>query len=250
MRILDTAIRQRNAMREIDHRPWPLPRGPWLIAQTWEHVVFAHWRVPAAVLRPHLPPGLEVEEHDGSAWLGVSPFRVDAVRLHGTLPVPWVSSFAELNVRTYVSRDGKPGVWFFSLDTPSRSAVEGARLVYRLPWHQARVEIDERAGRIEVQSAREAGKAFSARVSPRGRPAPAEPGSLEHFLLERYCLYAADGTRLLRSELHHRPWPVQPAQGVVDLNTMAPDGVELPDEPPVLHYARLQDALAWPPERL
>jgi uncharacterized protein len=246
VKALDIAVRQRGALRETEHRPWPLPSGAWLVAQTWEDVVFAHWRADADALQALLPDGLRVDTYDGTAWLGVNAFRVESVRLHGTLPVPWVSSFPQLNVRTYVTSGTRPGLWFFSLDTPSLLAAETARRVYRLPWQTCRLEISERSGRLEVTAARAAGRAFTARLSPRGAPAPAEPGTLEHFLLERYCLYARDGGRLHRAELHHRPWQLEPALGSVDLNTMGPPELTLGTEPPLLHVARLQDVLAWP----
>jgi uncharacterized protein len=250
VKVLDIAVRQRGALRETDHRPWPLPAGRWLVAQTWEDLVFAHWRADPDAVGALLPDDVEVDVHDGSAWVGVNAFRVESVRLHGTLPVPWLSSFPQLNVRTYVRAGKRPGLWFFSLDTPSLLAAETARRVYRLPWRTCRLEFHAPAGRLEVSATREAGSAFAARVSPRGSPEPAEPGSIEHFLFERYCLYARDGGRLHRADLHHRPWQLQGAIGGVDLNTMAPSGLGLADEPPLLHVSRLQDTLAWPLERV
>jgi uncharacterized protein len=159
-----------------------------------------------------------------------------------------VSSFSQLNVRTYVRAGGRPGLWFFSLDTPSSLAAETAKLVYRLPWHTCRLEIRERSGRLEVSAARAEGRAFGARVSARGTPAPVERGGLEQFLFERYCLYAKDGGRLQRAELHHRPWLVQPALGAVELFTIGPPELALPPAPPLLHRAATQDTLAWPLE--
>lgn len=250
VKVLDIAVRQRGALRETGHRPWPLPRGRWLVAQTWEDVVFAHWSVAPESLQGLLPGGLEVDLHDGAAWVGVNAFRVECVRLHGALPVPWVSSFPQLNVRTYVRAGKRPGLWFFSLDTPSLLAAETARLVFPLPWRTCRLEIRAPVGRIEVSARREAGRAFAARLAPRGSAEQAEPGSIEHFLLERYCLYGRDRGRLSRTELHHRPWQVQAAIGGVDLNTIAPVGLEPGKEPPLLHVARVQDTLAWTPERI
>ena len=250
MKALDIAVRQRGALRETDHRPWPLPTGRWLVAQTWEDVVFAHWRADPAAVQALLPEGLDVDTHDGTAWICANAFRVESVRLHGTLPVPWLSSFPQLNARTYVTDGRRPGLWFFSLDTPSLLAAETARLVYRLPWHTCRLEIAERAGRLEVTAARAEGRAFTARVSPRGVLAEAEPGSFERFAFERYCLYARDGGRLHRAELHHRPWQVQPALGAADLYTMGPSELAPGDEPAVFHVARLQDVLAWPLEHV
>jgi len=119
-----------------------------------------------------------------------------------------------------------------------------------LPWRQSRLTIGARGSRLDYSSTRGGGKAFSARVSPGRGAEPAAPGSLEHFLVERYCLYLKEGRHLARAELHSRPWLLERAAGAVDLNTMVPTGLELPDEPPVLHVARLQDALSWPTQRL
>jgi uncharacterized protein YqjF (DUF2071 family) len=242
VRALESAIRQRDALRETAHRPWELPRGRWLVAQTWEDSLFAHWRVPAEVLQAHLPPSLQVDEHDGSGWVGVHAFRVECVRLHGTLPVPWLSSFSQLNVRTYVRAGTKPGLWFFSLDTPSTVAAETARLVYRLPWRTCRLELRRREGRLEVSASRPEGRVFAARAAPQGAAAAAPPGSLEHFLFERYCLYGRE-EGLQRAELHHRPWLVRPALGGVDLSTLAQPALDGP--PATLHAAEPQDVLAW-----
>ena len=224
------------------------------MGQTWEHLLFAHWPVPAAAVRALVPPGVEVDTFEGSAWLGITPFRVDALRLRGLPPAPSVSRFLELNVRTYVTRDARPGIWFFSLDAASRLAVEAARRAYRLPYHHARMRADEQGDRIQYESTRIGSPArpyvFSGRYRPTGPAAAPQPGSREHFLAERYCLYTIHEGRIHRAEIHHAPWPVQPAEGELELNTMAPDGIELPTRPPLLHFAARQDVVIWPLERL
>jgi len=219
------------------------------MGQTWEGLLFAHWRVPLAAVRALVPPGLEVDTFDGSAWLGITPFRVDALRLRGLPPAPLVSRFLELNVRTYVTKGAKPGIWFFSLDAASRLAVEGARRAYRLPYHQARMRAERRGSWVDYESTR-LGSArpfvFSGRYRPTGEPARARAGSLEYFLAERYCLYAEDGGRVRRAEIHHPPWPLQPAEAAIELNTMPPDGIQLPDHSPLLHFSAVQDVVIWP----
>jgi uncharacterized protein YqjF (DUF2071 family) len=246
---LSTPARQARVTEEIEHRPWPLPDEPWANAQTWEQLAFLHWRVDEGALRGLVPIGLELDLYDGVAWLGVTPFRLTGLRVRGTPPLPVVSSFPELNVRTYVSRDGRPGIWFFSLDCASTLAVEGAKRLYRLPYRRARMSIERRGDDVRYESARD-GAVFSARYRPTGEPFPAMPGSLEHFLTERYCLYAADGSTLYRAQIHHPPWPLQSGEAAIELNTMPPAGVALPDEPPLVHYAARQDAVVWHPERL
>ena len=216
------------------------------MAQTWDDLLFAHHRAPVEELRKLVPDGLEVQEHSGSSWLGVTPFAVSALRARGLLPLPYVSDFLELNVRTYVTRDDKPGIWFFSLDASSRVAVEAARRLYRLPYFEADISLRRRDDQILYECSRDVGKAFSAAYGPNGDVFNAEPGSLEHFLTERYCLYAEHQGALYRAEIHHRPWPLQPADARVDLNTMPP--VEVSQADPAVHYSARQDVVIWPLE--
>jgi uncharacterized protein YqjF (DUF2071 family) len=248
--ILDAPRRQARSLERLEHRPWPLPRRPWTMGQTWDDLLFAHWPVAAEQLRPLLPDDLTLETFDGSAWIGVTPFRVNALRLRGLLPLPGVSSFLELNVRTYVTAQDKPGIWFFSLDASSQLAVEAARRMYKLPYFRARMSAARRGESIGFECARaeESGRAFSARYRPDGDVFEAEAGSLEWFLAERYCLYTVDAGLLHRAEIHHGPWPLQPAEAEIDLNTMAP--VELPEALPLCHFSRRQDVVIWPLERV
>ena len=219
------------------------------MAQTWDDLLFAHWRVSADAVREFLPAGLDVDERDGSAWLGMTPFVVTGLRAHGLLPVPRMSSFRELNVRTYVTRDDRPGIWFFSLDASSHLAVAAARLLYRLPYFHADILFRRSGTRILFDSARDEGTAFSASYAPRGLAAPAGPGSLEVFLTERYCLYAEHDGRLYRADIHHRPWPLQPVDAEIQLNTMTPASLQ-PEGDPLFHYSARQDVLIWPLEEV
>ena len=186
-----------------------------------------------------------------SAWLGITPFLLTGFRLRGTLPLPVVSSFPELNVRTYVTVEDKPGIWFFSLDTPSRLAVEAARRTYRLPYFHARASLERRGERLEfANSRRDAERPFVLEATYRpagGLVFEPKPGTLEHFLTERYCLYADDGRGLHRAEIHHPPWELSPAEIEIALNTMPPDGIELDGEP-ICHLAQRQDVVIWPLE--
>ena len=174
------------------------------------------------------------------------------MRVRGLLPVPRLSSYLELNVRTYVrGADGRPGVWFFSLDASSRFAVQAARRSYRLPYFHARIALRPDAATGATWSARGSPSAARSSAAATGPAAPssgAEPGSLEWFLAERYCLYTAGrGSDLHRADVHHDLWPLQPAEAEIELTTIAP--VELRGEP-VCHFAERQDLLAWPLERV
>jgi uncharacterized protein YqjF (DUF2071 family) len=247
--LLDAAVRQSRSLEHLEHRPWPIHPGRWTMAQTWEDLLFAHWRVPVERVREHVPAELEIGEHDGSAWVTVAPFRLTGLRARGTLPLPLVSSFLELNVRTPVAGpDGRPGVWFFSLDASSRLAVELARRTYKLPYFHARMSATRHGGWIDYESARigEPGRTFSGRYRPNGDVLHAEPRSLESFLMEHYCLYATDARgRLHRAEIHHEPWPLRPAEAEIELASISP--VELRGEP-ICWFSRRQDVVIWPLE--
>jgi hypothetical protein len=235
-------------VEHVEHRPWPLPDNEWVQAQTWEHLLFAHWRVPEGTLRAQVPPELPLDAFEGSAWIGVTPFRLSGLRLRGLPPVPLVSTFLELNVRTYVTLDDRPGIFFFSLDAESPLAVEAARWAYRLPYFRARMWAEVRDDEVEYESTRTDGRghraAFRARYRPAGAAAPPEPGSLEHFLTERYCLYTMHADAVHWAQIHHPPWPLQPAEGEIDENTMPPPGIELEGRP-LCHYSGRQDVVIW-----
>lgn len=219
-----------------------MPDEPWLQAQTWLDVAFLHWPVDAEELQRLVPESVELETFGGSAWLGVVAMLLTGLRLRGLPPLPGVSTFPELNVRTYVTRDGKPGLWFFSLDAASTLAVEAAKRIYKLPYQRAQMRY-ERGDFVHHESAR-AGAAFSGSYRGTGDLFQAEPGSLEEFLVERYCVYTEDGGRVYRAETHHPPWDLQPGEAHVDLNTMAP--LPLPAGEPHLLFSPRQDAVIWP----
>jgi len=233
-----------------EHRPWPLPDSPWIMRQEWHDLLFAHWPLPAETVRPLVPPQLQLELAEGQAWVGVVPFEISNARLRALPAVPGTSGFLELNVRTYVSAGGKPGVYFFSLDAGSALAVLGARACYRLPYHEAVMARSRQAGWTHYSSRRRGGGAeLRARYRASGDVFHAAPGSLDHFLTERYCLFSAGRKgRLWRVDIHHPPWPLQAAEAEFPLNTIAAaSGITLPSSPPLLHYAAFQSVLIWPP---
>jgi uncharacterized protein YqjF (DUF2071 family) len=248
-RISRDAAAQSATLRETAHRPWPAPGGPWLQGQTWCDLLFAHWAVDPEALRPALPAELPLDTFDGQAWIGITPFELRGLRPHGMVPPPLISPFPETNVRTYMTIDGRPGIWFLSLDAASRLAVTAARRAYRLPYHHADMGID-RVGRDVVYRTRryDGAARLELRYRPTGGGFRARPGSLEHFLTERYCLYTVDERhRVKRADIHHPPWPLRHATAEIGVNTMtAPYGIELPHAQPLLHFAGRQDVLIWP----
>lgn len=236
---------------EAAHRPWPMPRMPWVFTQSWHDVLFAHWRVGAAHLRPLVPAEFELDLFDGEAWVGIVPFHMSNVSLRLVPNIPGLSSFAELNVRTYVKAGDRPGVYFFSLDAANVHAVAAAREMLNLPYFHATMDVSRDADTVTYDSRRsgDPASAFKATYGPRGTVTVPEPGSLEHFLTERYCLYNTDRLgKAYRLQIHHRPWPLQPARASIEMNEMArTNGIDLPGEAPLLHFAERQDVVGWPP---
>lgn len=197
-----------------------------------------------------IPEGLAVDEFEGTAWIGVVPFRMTGVMRRPLPDFPWISAFPELNVRTYVSRDGKPGVWFLSLDATNPLAVWAARRFFHLPYFLAKMSLDRQEREIEYRSKRTAAR-FEGSYRPASGVCPSTPGSLEHWLTERYCLYAQDSRGALwRNDVHHAPWPLQRAEADIRVNTMlAPHGLEVPGPPTLLHFAEKVDVVVWSSER-
>lgn len=239
----------------VAHRPWPLPRSPWVMYQRWDDLLFMHWPVSREALARLVPRQLQIDTFDDEAWVGVVPFRIPRLRPRTLPPVPGMAAFPELNVRTYVRVGDTPGVYFFSLDAGSRLAVEAARIGYALPYFRAHMRVDTARDRITYRCVRADARArpaeFIADYGPTGPVAPAPPSSLADWLTARYCLYAVRGSRVLRADIHHLPWPLQPATASVQTNTMAAShGIHLPDRLPLLHFARSLEVLIWAPTRI
>jgi uncharacterized protein YqjF (DUF2071 family) len=238
------------AIVEHSHRPCPPPRKPWVLAMRWHDLLFIHWPMRPEIIRPLLPAEVELDTFDGWAWIGVVPFHMSGVRLRFTPPLWPVSRFAELNVRTYVKTPGRSGVWFFSLDAASKVAVRAARLL-GLPYFDAQMSVEPSEKKVAYHSARIHDKAppaeFEATYGPTGPVYYSAPDSLDRWLTARYCLYAAHGKQVVYGDIDHPPWPLQPAEMDLRVNTMTKHlGITLPVAKPLLHFARRLDVVAWP----
>ena len=239
----------------VDHRPYPLPAGPWVMGMVWYKLLFAHWRCPPAALRPHVPASLELDTYEGDAYLGVVPFGMSQVSPPMVPPLPWLSKFLELNVRTYVKADGKSGVYFFSLDAANPVAVACARRFFMLPYYNALMSMGQDDDWVRYRSRRThrgAGTAeFGGRYRPTGERFRSQPRSIEEWLTERYCLFTTRPSgRVFRCDIHHLPWPLQKAEADIESNSMIV-GNGLPAagdalHPHLLHYAAKIDTVAWP----
>ena len=225
-----------------------------LLQMRWVDLAFLHWRVPASALRPLVPAWLELDTFQGDAWIGVIPFRMTNVRPAASLRIPTASDFPELNVRTYVRHGSRAGVYFFSLDAASSLAVLGARVATGLPYFYARMYSTIDGGDVRYESTRTHVGAsparFSARYRPTGDVFTSAPGSLEHFLTERYSLFVTHLGRPMRLDIEHVPWPLQCGSADVEVNTMAQaSGIELPPDQPHVMFARKLDVFAHMPRR-
>jgi uncharacterized protein len=238
-----------NPLRELDHRPWPIPQRPWIMVQVWRDLLFTHWSLPHAAIRRLVPEQLALDTFDGRAWISITPFHM-SLRMRGLPPSPGMFDFPELNCRTYVTLEGRPGIYFFSLDTANRAAVWGARTFYHLPYFHAQMRAEKDAESISYSSAR--GRArWRATYAPTSVVRHAQPGSLDYFLAERYCLYTLWKGGTYRGEIHHVPWPLQDASIRIEENTVAEAaGIQVPAAPSAVAFARELKVLLWNLERI
>jgi uncharacterized protein len=234
-------------LSQTEHRPWPLPSGAWIMEQGWYDLLFAHWPLPVSQVRGLVPPELEIDSFNQEAWVSITPLYI-RIRPRGLSPVGKFWSFPELNCRTYVRYGGLPGIYFFSLDAASLLAVSGARILYRLPYFHSKMEFRKSASAVHYKSERRVSPAvFHARYEPASPVYRAIAGTLEHWLIERYCLYTVSGRTVWRAEIHHLPWPLQKATSEIRRNTVgAAMGLPLHSAPVLLGYAERQEVLIWP----
>lgn len=237
-------------------RPWPVPDRPWAMRMRWRDLLFAHWAVDAAVIRRLIPAGLELDLFEGRAYVGAVPFRMEGVTPRRLPALPGLRAFPELNLRSYVTAGGKPGVWFFSLDAGQKLAVRVARRLFHLPYFDAKFEIRNAGEAVDYRAVRThrgaARAAFSASYSPAGAAYRAGAGSLDAWLTERYCLYSADAAgSIYRGEIDHAPWPLQQVAADIHVNSLGGWlGIEMKGRPAALHFARSLDVHAWGVKRI
>lgn len=237
-------------LEKVAHRPFPVPTAPWVMSQSWAQLLFAHWPIDADKMRQLIPESLDLDLFDGHAWIGVVPFAMRDVCPRYAPKVGPMSNFLELNVRTYVKRNGIAGVYFFSLDCSNSIACWIARKFYHLPYFSARMTSSRTsAGEVHYESQRKEGDVvFKATYRPTGGLLKTSADSIDKFLTERYCLYTTDSVnRLYTGVIHHDVWPLQPAEAQISVNTMTDViGLKLPELEPLLHYSERIDTIVWP----
>ncbi len=221
---------------------------PWIAAQRWEQVLFVNWPVPVASVRPLVPAQLEIDTYEGQAWGSLLPLKMAHVHLRGVPPIPHLTDFPELNLRTYVTDNDHKGVWFFSLDAPSGLAVFLGREVFHLNYREAEMSMATTGDTVKFSSQRDGDSAtFRSTCAGTG---PAEPptGSLEEFLCERYSMFALNWLgHLRRGDIRHSPWPLQKAEHTTDLGTVASSArLACPDQPAFVTFSAATDTVVWP----
>lgn len=231
-------------MTEPIDRLTPAQRPPGRPAgfQRWRKLLFLHWRVPIEEVRASLPAGVEPDLWEGEALVGVVPFTMRDVSPWWSPSVPPISNFHELNLRTYVVKDGVPGVWFYSLDAANALAVVVARSGWKLPYHKAKMELLEDEDEIRYRSERSWPEpkpaVFRGRYRLGEARGTAAPGTLDHFLVERYVLFTHDGQRWLSGRVHHEPYPLRDVelieceQSIIEAQGLVPD-----EGPHLVHYS-------------
>jgi uncharacterized protein YqjF (DUF2071 family) len=225
------------------------------MTQTWHDVLFVHWAVPPEVLSRALPAPLPLDTLEGEAWVSAVVFGIRNFRPRFAPPIPGISAFPEANLRTYVTIDGKPGVYFFSLDTNSLLSVVGARIFFHLRYFRAATYLRRQGESVHFRSARRRPDnpgVIEVEYAPAGAASNPKRATLDYWLVERYCLYAVDRKQnIYRAEIHHPPWALQPARVTIKTNTLGLSiGLDLTTGTPLLHYAGRQDVLMWFRQRL
>lgn len=237
---------------DSSHRPWPLPKLPWVMRQDWHHVLFIHYPIRVETLRKLVPANLPLDVYDSWGWIGIIPFNTAEVRLRS---IPWATAFPEVNVRTYITIDGKPGVYFFSLDATHLPTVLFASTFCFVPYYHAKIDFQ---GKDQQQSYRFISKRrtdqsiiqldCSYAPATESKPTRAEKGSFDEWLTERYCFYTttAKGT-ILRCDILHQPWQLQRVEVDIHANSLLSEqGIAVEQVEPVLHYSQGASVRIWP----
>ena len=213
--------------------------------QTWRDLTFLHWPLDASLVQPLIPDGLHLDLYDGVAWVGLVPFVIDDLTMPNAPAVPWLSSFAETNVRTYVSDgNGVQGVWFFSLDAARLLAVIGARAAYALPYFWSRMSVACDGKTARYSSVRHFSALGRCDIEVNIGDAIEQPSELEIFLTARYSLYARRGNRILKADVEHPPWKLQRATvAKLDQDLFQAAGLPTVDSPPLVHFGGRVDVL-------
>jgi uncharacterized protein YqjF (DUF2071 family) len=232
---------------KTDHRPWSLPTGPWVMTQSWEKLLFAHWPIDPNIIRSRIPAPLELDTFENQAWITIVPFQMNRIRFRFLPSIPGMCSFPELNLRTYVTHQGKSGVYFLNIDADHHFAVWVANKFAYLPYSYAKIDWEEQNQQIHFACHRNNQLSFEIYYQPASSAKNAKDCSLDHWLMERYCLYAAHHKNLYRGEIHHQPWSIQQAKvKIIHACMLDVHQLTIKKASPLFHYSHQLQVWAWP----
>jgi uncharacterized protein YqjF (DUF2071 family) len=240
-----------NVLNETTHRPFSLPEKKWIMRQSWRNLLFTHWPISPEVLRPYIPSQLQIDTFNDRAWIGVVVFVMEGI-YHRYLPtISLTPTFSEINVRTYVRYNGKPGIYFLSLDVNDLASYTIAKRWYHLPYSLASISYQQEGPTFHVKSIRKAKTnipiEFKGSYSPNQDVFYAKKETLEHWFIERYCLYSNDNRgNMYCGDIHHRPWPLQTVNTKISMNTLfSMFSFNVSEENSLSSYSRGVDTLIW-----
>ncbi|MCP3763582.1 DUF2071 domain-containing protein [Domibacillus sp. A3M-37] len=237
--------------KETNQRPFPLPASPWVMKQRWDYMLFLHWPVSANLLASHIPAAFSLDLFQGRSWISIVPFWARNTRLHGLPPFPFYHSYLELNIRTYITYNGVPGIYFFSLGADKWPVVIGAGAASFLPYYHAQMNMYVHNKTVHFQSNRiQSGnrpERFQASYSPSSSIFLPKEGTLDWWLLERYCFWVQKGSHVFRGDIHHNRWRVTEAACVIYDQT-APSFLphHVFSEKPLAHFSHQKNVFTWP----
>ncbi|MBS4188956.1 DUF2071 domain-containing protein [Bacillus sp. FJAT-49705] len=238
-------------INDTAHRPFLLTSENWIMRQTWRNLLFVHWPISPETIREHIHPSLQIDTFNGVAWLGIVVFELEGIYPRGFPPISILPPFPEINVRTYVQYNGKPGVYFLSLDVSDWASYTLAKRWFHLPYHSANISIKQKDLSFHFESIRKKSKIYPILCKGTFSPLPEvyfpKEGTLDHWLTERYCLFSTNNKgRIFCGEIHHRPWPLQKANSEIYKNNLfSPFKIDLSGVQPISHFSKGVDSLIW-----
>lgn len=236
------------------HKGTDLPNLPWVMKQTWHDLLFAHYPVKLELLQKLVPPVIQLDSYNGSAWIGIVPFHVQNHRARLLPPIPGIDRFSQLNIRTYVTVNGKRGVYFIRVDMNHLIAGVLAKTFYYMPFQAATIKMKQNDQTIHFNSQKNGQHQFEfqCKYKPITLPFYAAKGSFEQWLVERYSFYALNKKgEVVRSDILHDYWPLQLVEGEISNHSILLNvGIQVAKDEPILHYAKKMEALLWPVVRV
>lgn len=238
-------------INDIAHRKWPLPSEQWIMRQNWSNIFFTHWPIKPEILRPFIPNSLQIDTYNQYAWVGIVLFVMGGIYPRGLNSLSILPPFPEINVRTYVIYDDKPGIYFLSIDVGDWASYTIAKRWFHLPYYSSHVSYQKDNQTFQFRSRRKGRPNSSISFNGKYFPLPEiyfpREGTLDNWLIERYCLYSRDQRgNLYCGEIHHHPWPLQQAKSEIHMNTLlSPFNIDPNEVEPISHYSKGVDSLIW-----